>query len=61
MPEGMEALYADVSATRFRRSFTLSNEFEADKISAEMHDGELTLHLPKRAEVRPRKIEISGA
>jgi len=61
MPEGMEALYADVSATRFRRSFTLSNELEADKISAEMHDGELTLHLPKRAEVQPRKIEISGA
>ena len=61
MPEGMEALYADVSATRFRRSFTLSNELEADKISAEMHDGELTLHLPKRAELQPRKIEISGA
>lgn len=61
MPEGMEALYADVSATRFRRSFTLSNELETDKISAEIHDGELTLYLPKRAEVQPRKIEISGA
>lgn len=61
MPEGMEALYADVNATRFRRSFTLSNELEADKISAEMKNGELTLHLPKRAELQPRKIEISAS
>ncbi len=61
MPEGMEALYADVSATRFRRSFTLSNELEVDKINAEMNNGELTLYLPKRAEVQPRKIEISGS
>ena len=61
MPEGMEALYADVDATRFRRSFTLSNELEADKIGAEMNNGELTLRLPKRAEVQPRKIEISAS
>ncbi|MEW7979148.1 MAG: Hsp20/alpha crystallin family protein [Candidatus Sedimenticola endophacoides] len=61
MPEGMEALYADVGATRFRRSFTLSNELEVDKITAEMNNGELTLYLPKRAEVQPRKIEISGS
>jgi len=61
MPEGMEALYADVKATRFRRSFTLSNELEADKISAEMNNGELTLRLPRRAELQPRKIEIRAS
>ena len=61
MPEGMEAMYADVNPTRFRRSFTLSNELEVDEISAEMNNGELTLRLPKRAEVQPRKIEISGS
>tara|TARA_R110002110_G_scaffold233411_1_gene449121 strand:+ start:381 stop:776 length:396 start_codon:yes stop_codon:yes gene_type:complete len=61
MPEGMESLYADINATRFRRSFALSNGLEADKISAEMNNGELTLRLPKRAEVQPRKIEISGS
>ena len=59
MPEGMEALYADVNATRFRRSFTLSNELDVNNIRAEMKHGELTLRLPKRAEVQPRKIEIS--
>ena len=61
MPEGMESLYADVNATRFRRSFALSNELEMDKISAEMKNGELTLHLPKRAELQPHRIEISGS
>lgn len=59
MPEGMEAIYADVHSTRFRRSFTLSNELEGEKISAEMKDGVLTLHLPKRAELQPRKIQVN--
>lgn len=59
MPEGMESLYADVRTTRFRRSFTLSNELEVGNISAEMKDGVLTLRLPKRAELQPRKIDVS--
>lgn len=59
MPQGMEALYADISTTRFRRGFTLSNELDAEKISAEMKDGVLTLHLPKRAELQPRRIQVS--
>ena len=59
MPEGMEALYADVNATRYRRSFALSNELQTDQISAEMKDGVLTLRLPKRPELQPRKIEVS--
>ena len=59
MLEGMESLHADVRTTRFRRSFTLSNELDAGNINAEMKDGVLTLHLPKRAELQPRKIEVS--
>lgn len=61
MPEGMEALYADVGATRFRRSFILSNELQTDDINAKMHNGVLTLQLPKRAELQPRKIEINAS
>jgi HSP20 family molecular chaperone IbpA len=59
LPEDTEAVLADVRATRYRRSFTLSKELEKDGISAEMKDGVLTLHLPKRAELQPRKIEVS--
>lgn len=60
MPEGMEALYADVRATHFRRSFTLSRELETEKINAQMKDGVLTLKIPKRAEIKPRKIEVTA-
>ncbi len=57
-PEGMEALYADVRSTRYRRSFALSGELDADAIKASLRDGVLNVHIPKRAEVRPRKIEV---
>jgi HSP20 family molecular chaperone IbpA len=58
MPEGMEALHADVRSTRYRRSFALSGELETDGIDAGLKDGVLRVHIPKRAEVRPRKIEV---
>jgi HSP20 family protein len=58
MPEGMEALYADVRSTRYQRSFALSGELETDRIEASLKDGVLRVHIPKRAEARPRKIEI---
>lgn len=58
MPEGMEALYADVRATRYSRSFALSSELDIDSIDASLKDGVLRLRIPKRAEVRPRKIEV---
>ena len=58
MPEGMEAVHADVRSTRYRRSFALSSELDVEKIDASLKDGVLNVHIPKRPEVRPRKIEI---
>lgn len=60
MPEGMEALYADVQSTRYRRSFVLSGELDTEKIEARLKDGVLSLHIPKRAEAKPRKIEVNA-
>ncbi len=57
-PENMEALYADVRLTRYRRSFALSSELETGEIEASLKDGVLNVRIPKRAEVRPRKIEV---
>ncbi len=59
MPEGMTPLYAEVRATRYQRSFTLSGEMDAERISAEVKEGVLVLHVPKRSESRPRRIEVS--
>lgn len=58
MPQGIEPLYADVRSTRYRRSFALSSELATNEINANLKDGVLMVRIPKRAEVRPRKIEV---
>jgi HSP20 family protein len=42
----------------FSRSFTVSSQIDASRVEAEMKDGVLTVHLPKREEAKPRQIEI---
>ena len=61
MPEGMDALYADIRSTRYQRSFSLSRELDSERIEAALKDGVLTLHIPKREEHRPRRIEVQTA
>ena len=57
----MSALHADVRSTLYRRSFVLGNELEAEKIDANLKDGILTIRIPKRPELRPRKIEVRSS
>jgi len=59
--EQMTALYADVRSTVYRRRFALSNELETDKIDARLKDGVLTVRIPKRAELRARRIEVKSS
>jgi HSP20 family molecular chaperone IbpA len=61
MPAGIQALYADVQGTKYRRSFVLSGELEIDQIEAQLKDGQLTVRIPKRAKYRPRKVEVQSA
>jgi len=58
MPEGMDAVYADVRSTLYQRSFSLSRELDTERIEAGLNDGVLTLRIPKREEHRPRRIEV---
>jgi HSP20 family molecular chaperone IbpA len=58
LPQSAEALYADVRSTVYRRSFVLSRELETASIQATLKDGVLTVKIPKRAELRPRRIEV---
>ncbi len=60
MPAAIQSLHADVRSTRYRRAFTLSNELDTGKVQASLKDGVLTVTIPKREEVRPRKIEITA-
>jgi HSP20 family protein len=60
LPDKAVALHADVRATLYRRSFVLSRELDTEKIEANLKDGVLTVQIPKRASLRPRKIEVQG-
>jgi len=57
-PEGMEATYAEVDVSRFRRVFTLSKELDTNKVSAEFKHGVLSLRIPKAEHAQPRRIDI---
>jgi HSP20 family molecular chaperone IbpA len=61
VPPGAQALHADVRSLGYRRRFVLSRELETDKIEASLKDGVLTVRIPKRAELRPRRIEVQAS
>lgn len=61
LPEGIESTHAEVGLARYRRTFTLSRELDADKVKAEFANGVLKLRIPKAEHALPRKIEISVA
>jgi len=44
----------------FYRSFTIGEEVDAAKISAECRDGVLTIHLPKQEKVKPKRISVKA-
>lgn len=61
MPDQMASLHADIRATRYRRTFSLSGEqLDTAQVKASLKDGLLQIDIPKRAEIRPRKIEIKA-
>jgi HSP20 family protein len=61
LPQGMTAHHAEVRLTRYRRSFTLSKELDADKVSAEFNQGLLRVRIPKAEHAQPRKIAVTVA
>jgi HSP20 family protein len=45
----------------YRRSFVVPQGIDRDKVSAELRNGVLWLHLPKSPAVKPRRIEVKSA
>lgn len=60
LAQGMEASYAEVQLPRYQRVFTLGQELDSDKASAEFRNGVLKLHIPKAEHARPRRIEVQA-
>ncbi len=60
-PEQIEALYAEVRAPRYSRTFSLSSELDTANIDAQLRNGVLQLRIPKQPHAQPRRIEIKVA
>lgn len=56
---GTESRHAEVDAQRYRRTFTLSKELDAERISAQLNQGVLKLHVPKAEHAQPKRIDVT--
>lgn len=61
VPEGYSAHRRERSPYRFDKSYELPARVDADKASATLKHGVLTLTLPKAAEAQPRQIAVKAA
>jgi len=55
-----EFLYGEYGIGDFHRNFSIDETIDAEKISAELHNGVLTLHLPKVETAKPRRITVKA-
>ncbi|MBN2294809.1 MAG: Hsp20/alpha crystallin family protein [Pirellulales bacterium] len=57
---GHEHVYGEYDIGDYHREFHVSQKIDAEKISAELKNGVLTLHLPKSESLKPKKIEVKA-
>jgi HSP20 family molecular chaperone IbpA len=55
---GIGSLYSEYGIGDFHRAFRLSSEIDSARITANVKNGVLTVHLPKSDAAKPRKIEV---
>lgn len=56
--EGETVVFAERSAQKFARSFSLSAEVDDERTVAKLENGILTLTLPKKEALRPKQIQV---
>lgn len=59
--DGARCVACEYGIGDFVRRFELGDQIDPNNISAELVHGVLTVHLPKAAAIKPRKIEVKGA
>jgi len=57
-PENMKYIFQEYGVGDFHREFTVTNEIDSSRISAEYTDGVLTVHLPKAEAAKPKRIAV---
>jgi len=58
--EGVEFIYREYGVGNFHRAFKIGPSIDSSKISAQLSDGVLAVHLPKTDAVKPRRIEVTA-
>jgi HSP20 family molecular chaperone IbpA len=51
-------LHGEYGIGDFHRTFTIGEAIDTERISAELRNGVLTVHLPKSEKVKPRRIDV---
>ncbi|GDY13425.1 heat-shock protein Hsp20 [Planctomycetota bacterium] len=57
----LQPIYREYRPARFVRSFTLADDLDDQSVTAKMTDGVLRIELPRRADSKPRRIEVQAA
>jgi len=60
IPEG-EVCYCESPLADYRRAFEFGPDVDTSRITAEMEQGVLRLHLPKSERAKPKQIEVKVA
>lgn len=58
LPDAKEGIHIEINHPRYRRSFTLSRDLDADAATATLEKGVLVLRIPKIARDRSRRIDV---
>lgn len=61
LPEGFRAVTRELSSARFEQKLRLPRNVDLDAITAEVRDGVLTVRMPWRPEVGPRRVTVNAA
>jgi len=60
-PEGHRFLSEEYGLGDFYRAFTVPQQVDPGRISADLKHGVLTVRLPKPEAIKPKKISVQGA
>ena len=58
LPDEKNLKYSEFRLHNYQRKFNVGETIDRNTLSAKLEDGILTLTLPKREEVKPKKIEV---
>ena len=56
--DDIKFLHGEYGIGDFHRTFTIGEAIDTARISAELKNGVVTVHLPKNEKVKPRQIEV---